>query len=130
MYKIVIRSIFYHWFALFIGISIGFLCNYEWVGHKYAIIERSISNIFFPVEYTKEIEDFVKNRGQLMLWSKLDCPSDFVIIDDLVKGEEFYWAIFKYKDKKTGKEIKGVDSIRVKWKSWEYYYKIDEPVVK
>lgn len=65
-----------------------------------------------------------------MLWSKLDCPSDFVIIDDLVKGEEFYWAIFKYKDKKTGKEIKGVDSIRVKWKSWEYYYKIDEPVVK
>ena len=125
MYKIVLRSIFYHWFALFIGISIGFIANSEWVGDKYAIIERSIRNIFFPIQYDENIEVFVKQAGKMRLWSSLECPENFVVLDDLVKGEEFYWALYKYKDK-NGKEVKDVGSIRVKWKTWEYYYKLDE----
>lgn len=129
MHKIILRSIFYQWFILFIGISIGFLCNYEWVGHKYAIVERSISNIFYPIEYTAEVENFVKERGKLMIWSLLDCPKDFEVLDDLVKGQEFYWAVVKYKDK-NGNEKKSIENVRVRWKTWEYYYKIDEPVVK
>ena len=125
MYKIVLRSIFYHWFALFIGISIGFIANSEWVGDKYAIVERSVRNIFFPIQYDENIEAFVKQAGKVRLWSSLGCPEDFVVLDDLVKGEEFYWALYKYKDK-NGKEVKDVGSIRVKWKTWEYYYKLDE----
>jgi hypothetical protein len=125
MYKIVLRSIFYHWFALFIGISIGFIANSEWVGDKYAIVERSVRNIFFPIQYDENIEAFVKQAGKVRLWSSLECPEDFVVLDDLVKGEEFYWALYKYKDK-NGKEVKDVGSIRVKWKTWEYYYKLDE----
>ena len=129
MHKIIIRSIFYHWLFLFIGISIGVISNSEWVGYKYILIERSIRNIFFPIEYNQEVENYIKEAGKMRLWSQLGCPQDFEVIDDLVKGEEFYWALCKYTDK-NGKQIKAIESIRVRWKTWEYYYKIDEPVVK
>lgn len=129
MHRIIIRSIFYHWLILFIGMSIGFIGNSEWVGYKYVLIERSISNIFFPIEYTETVENYIKEAGKIRLWSQLGCPQDFVIIDDLVKGEEFYWASYRYKDKQ-GKEIKGIDSVRVRWKTWEYYYSIDESIVR
>ena len=127
MYKIIVRSIFYHWLILFIGISIGIIVNSEWVGCKYILIERSINNIFFPLEYNENIEAFVKESGRMKLWASLDCPTDFTILDDLVKGEEFYWAVYTYKNKQ-GKTIKDIGSIRVMWKTWEYYYKIDEPI--
>ena len=129
MYKIIIRSIFYHWFILFVGISIGVISNSEWVGYKYVLIERSVRNIFFPIEYNQEVENYVKEQGKLKLWGQLGCPEDLEIVDDLVKGEEFYWALCKYTDK-NGKKIKAIESVRVRWKTWEYYYKIDEPVVK
>ena len=129
MYKIIIRSIFYHWFALFIGLSIGLIVNSEWVGYKYVLIERSIRNIFFPIEYNQEVENYVKEQGKLKLWGQLGYPDDLEIVDDLVKGEEFYWALCKYTDK-NGRKIKAIESVRIRWKTWEYYYKIDEPVVK
>jgi hypothetical protein len=125
MIKIIVRSIFYHWFAVFVGISIGFLCNTQYVGEKYVIVERSIRNIFFPIKYDENVEAFVKNAGRMRLWALLDCPEHFEIIDELVKGEEHYWAVYKIIDSK-GKEIKDIGSVRVKWKTWEYYYKLDE----
>lgn len=125
MIKIILRSIFYHWFTLFVGLSIGFICHSEWVGTKAVIIERSIRNIFFPIKYTPEVENFIKQAGAMKLWSSVGCPEEFVIIDDLVKGEEFYWAVFTYKNHE-GKTVKDIGSIRVKWKTWEYYYKLDE----
>lgn len=124
MHKIIIRSIFYHWLILFIGISIGFMVNSELVGYKYAIIQRSIKNIFFPVEYNEEIENFVKEMGRMRTWVDLNCPKDFTIIDENVIGQEFYWC--KY----SVRETIGTAQHRIKWKTWEYYYKIDEPVVK
>lgn len=129
MYKIIVRSIFYHWFALFIGLSLGFIANSEWVGERYVLIERSISNIFYPIQYDSNVEEWIKHTGRMKLWSSLDCPQYFEIIEEVVKGEEFYWAIYKTKDSK-GKEIKDIGSVRVRWKTWEYYYKIDEPVVE
>jgi len=128
MIKVVLRSIFYNWFVLFVGIIIGFVCNAEWTGYKYVLIERSMNNIFFPIEYNERVEHFVKEVGKMKLWSSLDCPEDFLILEDAVKGEEFYWAKYQYTDKK-GKKIVDIGSSRVKWKTWEYYYKIDEPVV-
>lgn len=125
MYKIIVRSIFYHWFAVFVGISIGFLCNTEYVGEKSIIVERSIRNIFFPIKYDERVESFVKNHGRMRLWSTLGCPEDLVILDDMVKGEEYYWAVYTYTNK-NGKKIKDIGCERVRWKTWEYYYKIDE----
>ena len=129
MHKIIIRSIVYHWLVLFIGISIGFIANSEWVGYKYVIVERSIRNIFFPIEYNQDVENYIRNQGRLKLWSQLGCPQDLEIIDDLIKGEEFYWAICTYTDK-NGKKIKAIESVRIRWKTWEYYYKIDEVLGK
>ena len=125
MYKIIIRSIFYHWFAVFVGISIGFIANSDWVGTKAAIVERSIRNIFFPIKYNAEVEAFIKQAGATRLWSSVGCPEEFTIVDDIVKGEEFYWAVYTYKDK-SGKIAKDIGSVRIKWKTWEYYYKLDE----
>lgn len=125
MYKIIVRSIFYHWFALFIGISIGFLCNTDYVGEKSIIVERSIRNIFFPLKYNEQIEAWVKEAGRMRLWASLDCPQYFEIVDEFVKGEEHYWAVYNIKDK-DGKIKKDIGSVRIKWKTWEYYYKLDE----
>jgi hypothetical protein len=129
MYKIVLRSIFYHWFAVFVGISIGFLCNSEYVGEKSIIVERSIRNIFFPIKYDDNVEMFVKNAGRMRLWALLGCPDHFEIVDELVKGEEHYWAVYNTKDK-NGKIVKDIGSVRIKWKTWEYYYKLDEIIDK
>jgi hypothetical protein len=125
MHKVVIRSIFYHWLFLFVGIAIGFICNSEYVGEKFVIVERSINNIFFPIKYDEKIETWVKETGRMRLWANLECPEYFEIIHEFVKGEEHYWAVYKTKDNK-GKEIKDIGSVRVKWKTWEYNYKLDE----
>ena len=63
----------------------------------------------------------------MRLWASLDCPEYFEIVDELVKGEEHYWAVYNIKDK-NGKITKDIGSVRVKWKTWEYYYKLDEIV--
>jgi hypothetical protein len=128
MIKIIIRSLLYPWIILFTGFSIGFICNSEWFGHKYVLVERSINNIFFPIKYNAEIENHVREIGKLRIWAEVGCPEEFTVIEDVIKAEEFYWAIVKYKDKQ-GKEIKNVLSTRVRWKTWEYYYTIDEPLV-
>jgi hypothetical protein len=125
MIKVVLRSLIYPWFILFIGFSIGFICNSEWFGYKYVLVERSVRNIFFPIQYDERVEEWVKSNGRLRLWASLECPKNFEIIDEFVKGEEHYWAVYKTKNSE-GKEIKDIGSVRVKWKTWEYYYKLDE----
>jgi hypothetical protein len=125
MIKVIIRSLLYPWIILFIGFSIGFICNSEYVGEKAVVVEKSINNIFFPIKYDERVESLVKNAGRMRLWASLGCPENFEVIDEVVKGEEYYWAIYKIKDK-TGKEIKDIGSIKVKWKTWEYHYKLDE----
>jgi hypothetical protein len=126
MHKIVIRSIFYHWLFLFAGVAIGFICNSEYVGEKAVVIERSINNIFFPIEYNENIEAYVKWMGKNRIHSELGYPHDFKILEDVVKGHEYYWAIAKYTDIKTGQEIKTIVSTKVRWKPWEYSYHTKE----
>lgn len=125
MHKIVIRSIVYHWLFLFIGISIGFIANSEWAGYKYVLLERSIKNIFFPIRYNQEIENLVKEMGKMRTWVELGCPTDFVVSNERVIGEEFYSAKYEFIDK-NGEKHSGNAFHRIKWKTWEYYYKLDE----
>lgn len=124
MIKVIMRSILYPWFILFVGVCVGFICNSEYVGQKAVIIERSINNIFFPIEYNEQIENYVKAMGKQRIWTELEYPHDFEILEDVVKGEEYYWAIAKYTDVKTGKEVKTVVSTKIRWKPWEYNYHI------
>jgi len=121
----VCRTIFYQFFLLFIGLSIGFILNAEWVGMKSLILERSMNNIFFPIEYDAHMERWVKGWGSYRIYVEKDMPEDFEIIDENVyANEEYYWCRFKYKD--TSGDIKFDEGItRVRWKTWEYYYGID-----
>jgi hypothetical protein len=122
MHKIIIRSIFYHWLLLFAGITIGFICNSEYVGEKAVIIERSINNIFFPIQYNEDIENYVKTMGKQKIWTELEYPEDFQILEDVVKGEEYYWAIATYTEVKTKQKIKTIISTKIRWRPWEYNY--------
>ena len=82
MIKIILRSVFYPFFVLFVGITIGFIANAEWSGRKYIMIEKSINNIFFPVnKYNKNVEEYVRYMGGLKLMSNHDYPKDFIILD-------------------------------------------------
>ena len=124
--KIIFRTIFYQFFILFIGISIGFILNSEWIGWKSNIIKRSFSNIFFPLEFDEKTCQNIKNWGTMKLWILNGQPKQFEVLEDGLLGEEFYIAKIKFKDEKE-KFVEKIESTRIRWKTWEYYYEDPEP---
>ena len=129
MYKVIIRTIFYHWLILCAGISIGFMGNAEWVGYKSVLIKRSIDNIFFPIEFTSEIEKKVQNIGSKKIYIELGYPNEFEILGEVVYyNDEFYWCKYKYRDIHN-KLIFGESTTRVRWKTWEYNYSSNNEVI-
>lgn len=119
--KAVLRTIFYQYFFLFVGLAVGFILNAEWVGYKSCLVERSINNIFFPVRFDEDVCQKIKNWGAFKLWAFNDRPKDFQIIEDGLLAEEFYIAKFQYKDS-NGNKIEKIQSVRIRWKTWEYYW--------
>lgn len=117
----VFRTLFYQFLLVFIGISIGFIANAEWVGYKSCMVERSIKNIFFPIEYNDETCQKIKNWGAFKIYSFNNYPNNFKIIEEGLLGEEFYIAKFEYVDH-LGKKQQKIQNTRVRWKTWEYYY--------
>lgn len=118
------RTIFYQILLLFVGLSVGFIINAEYVGAKSMMLHRSINNIFFPVEFDEHMERWVKGWGSYRVYMQKNCPDGFEVIDEYVyANEEYYWCRFKYKDK--GKVKFDEDVTRVRWKTWEYYYEPD-----
>jgi len=71
----------------------------------------------------------IKNWGLYKLYCFNDYPVDFRLIEDGLLGEEFYIAKFQYTNK-NGDTIEKIDSTRVRWKTWEYYYTDPEPWTK
>lgn len=129
MYKIIIRTIFYQWLVLCIGISIGFIGNAEWLGYKSVLIERSIDNIFFPIEFTSEVEKKVQQIGASKIFTELGYPDEFEILGEVVYyNDEFYWCKYKYRDINK-KLIFGESTTRVRWKTWEYNYGSEKEVI-
>ena len=123
MIKVVVRSIFYNWFILFVGIALGFIFNSEWSGKKYAILEHSVKNIFFPAgKYNSQVVEYVRFMGAIRLKESHDYPQDFTIISDEIIDEEFYKARIRYTDVNTGKVVEANEGTRVRWRPWEYYY--------
>lgn len=126
MVKTVLRTIFYQFFILFIGISIGFITNAEWVGWKSELVNKSVKNIFFPTEFDEKTLEQIKNWGRFRIWAFNDRPEDFTVIEDGLLAQEFYIIKFTYKDSK-GNQIEKIDTTRVRWKTWEYYYPDPSP---
>ena len=117
----VARTLFYQFFLLFIGISIGFICNAEWMGWKSSLVERSVQNIFFPIEFDENVCTNVKGLGAFRIWAELGRPKNFKIIEEGLAAEEFYIAKISYTNE-YGKTVTDIKSTRVRWKPWEYYW--------
>ena len=119
--KAVLRTIFYQYFLLVVGLTVGFIINAEYVGWKSPLIVRSFNNIFYPVQMDEELCKNIKNFAATRIWSTLGMPSGFKVIEDGLMAEEFYIAKVEYQNQ-DGKTVTEILNTRVRWKPWEYYY--------
>jgi hypothetical protein len=124
MIKTIFRTIFYQFFLIFIGLSIGFIINAEWIGYKSLLLEKSAKNIFFKTEF-KDVKESLINYGRFKIWAYNNKPENFEVVEEALLNEEFYWCKLKYKDKNKIKTK--IDKTRIRWKSWEYYYDDADP---
>lgn len=121
IFKIIARTLFYQLLFICIVSSSLFILNPSWFGKKYVLIERSMYNIFFPVEYNEDVEDYVRFMGSLRIWTELNYPAGFKVLEDRIINKEFYKAIVSYIDS-DGKEHQEFKMTRVRWQTWEYHY--------
>ena len=119
--KAVFRIIFYQYMLLFIGLSLGFIVNAEYVGYKSAIISKSIAHIFYPTAYTEEVVKNLKSFGSWKLYALNNYPNNFTVLEDAILAEEWYWCKFQYTNN-HGQKMTDIQSTRLRWKPWEYYY--------
>jgi hypothetical protein len=120
--KAVLRTIFYQYFLLFVGLAVGFIGNAEWVGFKSCLVERSIKNIFFPIKFTPKMESGMKFMLAERMRIKEGYPAEFEVLSSvIVANDEFCWIAYKYRDQ-DGKLVFKDDVERMRWKTWEYNY--------
>ena len=118
----VCRTLFYQFFLLFVGLSVGFLLNAEYVGWKYPVVQNSIYNIFYPIDFEDEgVLNFLYGRGRLKVFGVMGKYKDVEIIEEAMAAEEWYWVKFSYTDENGNRKTE-IQNIRVRWKPWEYYY--------
>jgi len=123
VHRTIIRTLFYQYLVLFVGIAAGFILNAEYVGWKSVIVERSFRNIFYPIKYDETVEKFVINFGRMrlsmLLFGHPGGDLTDIITDERVWGEEYYDALYRLPDDPDKIEMY---QTRVRWKPWEYYY--------
>lgn len=120
--KAVLRTIFYQFFLLLVGLAIGFIGNAEWVGFKSSVIKRSIKNIFFPIEFTPNMEAGMKILLSERMRIKEGYPEEFEVLSiAVVANDEFCWISYKYRDQ-NGELVFKEEFERMRWKTWEYNY--------
>ena len=79
----VCRTLFYQFFLLFVGLSVGFLLNAEYVGWKYPVVQNSIYNIFYPIDFEDEgVLNFLYGRGRLKVFGVMGKYKDVEIIEE------------------------------------------------
>ena len=126
--KCILRTLFYQFLLLFVGASVGFICNAEYVGWKFPIVEKSINNTFFPIDFNDEgVLEWLYGHGRLKIFGVMGKYQDIEVIEEAMAAEEWYWVKFSYTDNDGNKRIK-VDHVRIRWKPWEYYYE-DEAMI-
>jgi hypothetical protein len=127
--RVIARTIFYQLLALFIGVSLGFLVRPEYWGNRAPVIEQSVKNIFFPIEYNEKVEAFLIDVGRARLHYEIlarfnnDIPKLCEIVKDseYIQDEERYHCEFQYLDSNGEIQIEKFIT-RIKWKPWEWYY--------
>jgi hypothetical protein len=125
-FKTVARTLFYQFFLLFVGASLGFILNAEYVGWKSMLVEQSVENIFFPVQYDARIEEALLGIGRMRLnLHHNDDPfndTGIEIVDEFIWGEEVYNVRYRYVEKEGEEPVLYDFRSRIRWKPWEYYF--------
>lgn len=120
--KTVVRTLIYQILALFVGISIGFLINPNYWGNRAPLVEQSIKNIFYPLEYNQDTHNFLIDVGRSRIFFSLpEGSSDLRIIEDAMISDEQYMADYEYVLNGKTNIVKGYIT-KINWKSWEYDY--------
>ena len=128
----VCRTLFYQFFLLFVGLSLGFILNVEYIGWKYPIVHNSIYNTFFPIDFEDEgVLDWLYGQGRFKISAFNGYPKDFKVIEEAMCAEEWYWCKYSYTDNNGNTKV-AIDHVRIRWKPWEYYYEDEarEPVTQ
>ena len=120
--KCILRTLFYQFLLLFVGASVGFIYNAEYVGWKLPIVEKSVNNVFFPMDFEDEgVLQFLYGRGRLKIFGVMGKYKNVEIIEEAMAAEEWYWVKYSYTDNNGNTKI-AIDHVRIRWKPWEYYY--------
>jgi len=120
--KTIARTLVYQTLLLWTGFSIGFMLNPEYWGNRAPLVQRSIKNIFYPIEYDQNVENFLLDVGRSRIFFGLpEGSSNLRIIDDSMINDETYIANYEYvlDDKKI---IVENYTTKINWKPWEYDY--------
>ncbi len=120
-FKLVCRTLLYQFVLLFIGASVGFILNAEYVGWKYPVISNSWTNIFNPIRFEDPgVKQALYANGQFKLWALNNYPKNFKVIEEAMSAEEWYWCKYSYTENEETKI--NIDRTRLRWKPWEYYF--------
>lgn len=118
----VIRTIVYQILLLWTGFSIGFMINPEYWGNRVPLVQRSIKNIFYPIEYDQNVENFLLDIGRSRIFFGLpEGASALRIIDDAMISDEQYMANYEYVLEDQKILVEGYNT-KINWKTWEYDY--------
>jgi len=121
-FKLICRTLLYQFVLLFVGASVGFILNAEYVGWKYPVISNSFSNIFYPVKFDDPgVREALYASGQWRIWALNGYPKGFKVIEQALSAEEWYWCKYSYTDRYGNDKI-NIDHTRIRWKPWEYYF--------
>ena len=83
-------------------------------------LHMSYLNHFYPITFERALP-MLRAVGQFRIWGLHGYPKDFKVLVEAVAAEEWYWCRYQYTDRKGISRI-GIESLRIRWKSWEYYY--------
>lgn len=120
IFKTIIRTLFYQALLLWAGFSIGFMLNPEYWGNRAPLVQRSIKNIFYPLEYDQDVENFLLDIGRCRIFFGLpEGASELRIIQDSMVSDEKYVATYEYKLKEERILVEEYTT-KINWKPWEY----------
>lgn len=130
--KTTVRTLIYQTICIFSVIAAIFLQNPIYWGLKAPILEKSVEHIFYPIEYSPRVEEFVKQIGRTRLFIEI-CeiydgpPNLFEIVEgsEFVHNEEWYNCEYQYVDDKGILDVHDYCT-RVDWKPWEFDYLTEE----
>ena len=119
---ILARVLFYQCFLTFVLVSLVFINFPVYCGVKAMVLHMSFLNHFYPISF-EDAYDNLKDYSRWRAAAIRNYPKDFEIVEDAFAAEEWYWYKCRYTNSR-GVVVTEIDSFRVRWKPWEYYYEV------